>query len=751
MENLPAIRAVHPILSAECGQIISVNDVSLLISSKLESRLLVIATAGVFIIKKASFLKGLSVENSFPFSVMSHIKIERQFITISKPSLSIQFTHADQLMIACAIVSTRCTLYDPKVVPLNISIAMSLQAQFQSLNFDYSTQSKLADKFLSSLLSVNANLIKEKIEETYLYLSKIKEELLFNDQFISLPYLPQTISALQNEKSITKLVVSELNSAAAIKVFASLIMTNTFIQSVTMNQVAIRGDLNPLSEALSMPNIVIDEWVFNNCGFDSEDFKLFIECFRNYKTNIKVLVFNTCTFTQSTFSYFTQRFFFIDCFHSLESFYFSDIIFSKEVLFFLCQLFASDWVLKNKTLKNLIIPRCFVELDALFNQLQNFETGITTADFSGNLFINSISGDLASKLSPHINILLNDCGFGQESFISLMQVLSLHRGHTMRLELCRALMTNQVRTQFYQLCPSLNFKSLVSLAWDGNIIDKNFFLFIQNQPRLSRISISDCIIAESAEIIYPEMSKVFASKPLTTVIIKATKPQFVLGSQFAPLIHTLLKRKSICDLDITGQQVGEDALIQIIDNLPMVMKNFRFCGNNIHHSEKLFSILNSILKKRLLFASWPEQDVEKILISTNPIYRTEFKSNIEVLKQQFDQRFIPPPSIDSPIDFIHNIKNNFKEAPQSNEAKPQITYGFEGRHVAADMILKFRVNDDSISNLLTECNSLEGKDPMVSMLEFMEAETSISKLSEVIQSGLHDSSSSEPFISARIE
>lgn len=681
---------------------------------------------------------------------MSHIKIERQFVTITKPSTTIQISHPDLLNIACIIVSIRCTLYDPKTFPLNISIAMSLQEQFQRLNYDYTTESTLADKFLSSCAGSSTQLATDKLEQCYSFLSKIKEELTISQEFLSLPYLSNAVSSFSNEKHLTTIYLTDTNSKQLFKTFSSIISTNVGIKCVVMNSVTVQGEMKDFNDAVSTTNSTIYEWVFNYCNFESEDFKLFIECFRNYKTNIKTLIFNNCSFTQSTFSYFTQRFFFIGCFHSLESFYIGDVIFSKEVLFFLCQLFASDWVLKNKTLKNLLIPRCYVELDTLFLQMQNFETGITTANFSGNIFIHPLSSDLASKLSPCINFMFPDCGFGEETFISLMQVLSLHRGHTLRLDLSNSLCSPASWKRFYSIAPTLSLKSLVSLVWNGNVIDKSFCDFIKNQPRLSKLSISDCILQSDADEILPELSKVFSIKSLSSFTIRATKPQFVLGNSVVPLLIQLMKKRSLNELDISGQNVGEENILALLDSMPMVMKGIRFNNNNIVNPDKLIQILNTILKKRLTFASWPETDVENIIIATNQLFRNEIKSRIDVLKKEFESRYGVTQVQNDPLTFIHNIKNTFSNNSLSNENKPQVTYGFEGRHVAADKMLKFRVTDDEISNLLNECNSLEGKNPMVSMLEFMEAETSLARLADYL-SGMHDSQSSESFVSVRIE
>ena len=734
------IKLLHPVLNVFSCQILYCHEVTVITQKTTENRLLVVATPGIFLIHQRSFPKTISVKEIIPFSQLATIKIERQSITLSCPTMTLVFHHIDQLNIANRIVYTRCALFDPIFIPLNLHVAQSLCDEFQNQNFDYTTESRLADRFLSICLTLQQQLFTEKMEQSYNYLSKIKDKLLISNELTRLPYLAGITMALEQEKSLTDITINDIKTQKNFKLLCILIKSSISLKKVAFNNVVLDGAsslFGIFSDALINSKGNIDEWVFDHCNFKSDDFRSFLECFREYKINIKSLIFNECTFSEQNFTYFTDRFFFIDCFHSLESLWLSDINFANEVSVFLSQLFASDWVLKNHTLKNLVIPKCCVELDNLFSQMQNFETGITTADFSGNLFINSPPTGMATNLNPQINFIFSNCGFADNTFSSLMEALASHKGQTMRLDISHALSSPDSWKQFSQTAPSLLFRSLVTLVWDGNPIDRSFCDFISKQTRLNKLSISDCVSINDSPMLLPELTHLFEIKTLDSLTIRASKKKYSLGYPLIDTIMPLLKKRALIQLDITGQEVSEEGITIILDNMPMVMKTFKFERNGIVNSDVLINILNSVLKKRLSFASWPQQDVENTITRTDAITRSELRTRLDVLKKQFDSRFgdlDTDHSRKDPLEILHAYSSLFKEH-DPDPSPSRISWRIDSKPVSADKLVLFRVPDDSLSELLKECNSLSGKDPMASMVQLFESETTLEKLA----TGLHSS------------
>ena len=77
----------------------------------------------------------------------------------------------------------------------------------------------------------------------------------------------------------------------------------------------------------------------------------------------------------------------------------------------------------------------------------------------------------------------------------------------------------------------------------------------------------------------------------------------------------------------------------LLDNMPFVMKTFNFEGNGIESGDVLVNVLNCVLKKRLSYASWPETDVERTILKTDQLARSELKMKLDVLRKQFENRF----------------------------------------------------------------------------------------------------------------
>ena len=737
------IKLLHPILNVFSCQILYCHEATIVTAKSSEKRLLVVATPGIFVIHQRSFPKTISVKEILPFSQVASIMVKRDMVSISGPNYTLCFQHVDQLNIATRIVNTRCALFHPELYPLNLHIANSLLDEFKNQNFDYTTDSLLADRFLSCCLTIQQSLTTEKIQQSYTYLASIKEKLIINNELTSLPYLKGVISALSCEPSITEIIiVDDLGTPKNYKLLCIMIESNPSLRKITFKNITIEGNkqfLTEFLEALKKAKGTIDEWVFDHCNFKHDEFRPFLECFREYKINIKSLIFTNCQFSESTFQYFTERFFFMNCFHSLESLWLSDINFSSQVSVFLSQLFASDWVLKDHKLKNLVIPKCCVELDDLFTQMQKFETGIMTADFSANIFFKDPPIEMATNLSPQINFIFSQCGFVDNTFSSLMMALAAHKGQSMILDISYVHVSNDSWKHFSTIAGSLSFISLVKLVWDGNPINRSFCDFISKQPRLKKLSISDCIKVEESSELLPELTSLFQKKQLDMLVIRASKKEFSLGSALIQCVMPLLKSRLLAYLDITGQQVMDNGVITILDNMPMVMNTFYFDGNDIGSSENMIRILNSILKKHsLLKSSWPESDVEKCLTRTDPLSRSEVHTRLDVIKHQFDGKF---GSNDNkiqtdPLQILHNYSTLFKEH-DSSRRPAKISWGIDAKPVPANQMILFRVPDDSLTELLKECNSLAGKDPMATLVTCFDNETTLEKLATGLQSKMN--------------
>ncbi|KAH0785990.1 Leucine Rich Repeat family protein [Histomonas meleagridis] len=487
------------------------------------------------------------------------------------------------------------------------------------------------------------------------------------------------------------------------------------------------------------PNFAPSEWIFEECEFDCPYAGAFFECFIKFQGSIRVLTFNRCKFTKPLFGTFCQTVLFSRCFYSLETLWITDVIFPDDVVSFLIQLFGSDWLTKTQSIRTLAVIDCCLQVDQLFSQIQDFKTGIVTFNFSGNTFYCAPILKSENSLSPQLNLIFSKCAFADDALAGLFTALSNHKGRSLQLDCCSIYASADGWKLFSKIETTIVLPTLTGLVWDKNPITtenvNDFISFLKNQPKLSTLSISDCITNDSS--ILKSFLLYFRVSSLQSLTIRSTTKQTVLGPALTPLIEAAMMHSTLKSLDITGQCIGDFDIIKIIRQMKTDMETFYFEGNNISTStEQLIQILEMLLKKNLKTFSWPENDLKKVLLNLPEPKRIEANMKINNVKNEYIKKYgniscNENNSIDitnelnTIMEFNSKIEPNLEE---KNECLMKI--GFKHKNTSKELInnVVFRAKDNEIEELMRECGVNGDDDPIREIYDTLSQEFTIENL-----------------------
>jgi hypothetical protein len=435
------------------------------------------------------------------------------------------------------------------------------------------------------------------------------------------------------------------------------------------------------------------------------------------------------------FDFFHENLLFATCFAEIESLHINDVVFFTEAQDFALDLLASKLVLESTKFRRLEMANCGLELSTIFNATRTCHITIPILDFTGNEFMENPADDLLIGLNPRSRLILENCEFGEGVFPKFLEMLSHHQGQSLRLN-CRAL--KMAKGMLFG--PSVCLRTLTHLIWDGNLINrlgaKEFFEFLIRCPKLSSLSINDCITMYEFPFVAPEMSAYLGECSLLEFKIGATRSETVLGPGIVPIIEVLMRLEKIKMLDLSGQSIGENGLELIFEKLPRSMDALMFDGSAISSGEALVRILQSLsalLREandiRLKQASWPQRDLKTALLGTPVEDRSVILTEIEGIRQE--------------IECCGSILGDIaSRRPESNPVEyfSRGDEGGNGKILAFDGVTRsaildenpFRMND-GIEGVLDECGLGDKVDPMVGMAVKLREEYGFPHLLEVLR------------------
>ena len=688
------------------------------------------------------------------FRDLENITIDDKEVTLSMCDLKLVFLKNDKMLEAVGkIHATRLALFEGNEVDYSIVGEDYISNQF----YIYRTVSLLADRFLSCVFNtINENIISnslllkkasvlKNLENNWEYLKNLKNVLVIDEKVLEMPYLKQIGEALSFDKYLTEIHIKGVELVDTLPFLLIILKNNKSIQRIIMECVRFNGDLNDFVQFMwKTKKFMACEWIFQECNFENSNFGTFSDAFLKYQGKITLLVVNNCSFSIKSFDSLSQSFFFSKCFHSLEALWMSGIHFSDEVMTFLIQLFGSDWLLNSKTLQTLAIIDCGVNLDFLFEQNANFDTGFINFNLSQNVFKKSPKKSVFKELSNMLNFNFSKCSFEQDSLFGLIDSLSFYKGDILKLDLSSIQTSVDGWNKLYDIMPSVIIPNLIELNWNCNEINlsnvKSIIGFLNNHKELTSLSLSDCIKSNEADIILNYFSDYFEKSNLLNLNISSSLPQTSLGKTLIVPIESLLKKSQIKLLKISGQNIGDEGLLKISQRLPLATEEFNFDGNSITTIESFVKIINILLEKHLKLFTWPESDIMPILQKTPYANRVEANSQIEVLQREYYQRYggiIHNQADNSELNKIIGYTVGSKKTTRKRSSMHRkVSFSLSGKDTQQKSNITFRVYNDAIEALLEECNITDTIDPMIIRYESMKQKYDLEEISKHLSNAI---------------
>ncbi|OHS93070.1 hypothetical protein TRFO_12089 [Tritrichomonas foetus] len=749
--SLNEIKNLSPVFSAYSCQIIVYQKVTQLKDDDTdgEERYLLIATPGVFLLKK-KFFGVMSILMTFPYADIRKLEVKKNYVKIHSKQQILAFKSLQQINYASRIHGIRLALFGygrSKDMIYELDLDQGVSIDFERQNFTYEPTSKIVDIFLSNIIRLNIKDQREDLKNICSWLnSEIHETLEITPSLISKPYLSAIAATLATDDELTEIRIKDIPFNNAQLFLISILQKNSSISRIIFSNVSFEGTFESFIEFmksehchLNKGNFHGSEWVFDNCDFNSGNFNNFLEAFIKYQQPVKILTFNRCNFSLNSFKSFSQTFLISKCFHSLEALWITGINFYVEMKEFLFQLLGSDWLLKDKRLHTLAIIDCNINIEELLNHMKLFETGIVTANLSKNLFSQAPDLSICNALSPQMNLVLENCSFCDTCLPSLFQALSNHKGQFLRLNCSEIMTSKEGWDHFSRIQSSIILPTLTELVWDRNLITPsnvgNFISFLKNQKNLTELSISDCIQADVLDNVIHDFAHFIRTSNLTSFTIQSTKPETSLGPQLFEILSQLIERRTLRVLDISGQSIGGVNMYKLVNMMYQYgnMTNFYFDHVSMTSAEYFIEIMNTLLKLNLNEMTWPKIDINKLLNKEPANKRSEIYTRIEMVKKQYLKNYKNTGSNDPADAMLTTIMRYQTIVPEQKKIHTIRKISSIGLADDATIPGVFDVYSQETQELLKECGISENNDPMKAMIIKFEKECNIETLVQKVE------------------
>ena len=713
-----SIKKVHNIFRGSSIHEVRIWDVY--INDK--NQYLLASSPGIFILRK-----NLSLKTTIFISKINKIEVRTDYIKIYyNLDKSLVFRQENQLKIAFFIYDLRTELFDIINYPFELDIENGLKASFYQISNILKEGSKLAQRFLANVAEKN-KLDSKKIDNIYKMLSKVTHVFIVDKKLLNLPYDDAIADSVSCDSEINEIRIEDMNFCDSFKYLLKIIKQTRSIKTIIFNKVIFFGDINEYTELVHTKTNFPNRWIFNQCIFD--DTKVvtdFFKTFDSYDGIINALVFNDCNFNNNLSIIFSRCLYknISKCFKNLSVLWISKI--SENIYDSLNRLFCLEWVLKEKPFQHIVLNNCNLNINKLFYNRIN----ISTFDFSGNIIDGAIDTNF---LATQANLIVSNCNFSfDDSLFLFLKSLSEYQGSQLSLDCSNISISDICWNKFHHIENPIIINSLTSLNWDNNILNdtniKGFINFLKYQPKLTSLSLSDCIEnGKGIDAILQQLSNFIKESKLTAFTIKSTKPITSLGYLLIPIIKELFSN-CIQYLDITGQSIGEIGLTIIVENIPKLMKSFYFTGNNISSVQNFNFIVDSIKNKVLYNSSWPESDYNNL-----KNIKGQEKERMESIKIEFFKKFGEPlnSSCNDPIDIILNKikpKNLMKVKSSNNIHYEDLEHIHSFEESKEQVYENFWVNDPEVEKLMRKCDINCKDDPVKNAFSFYDHRLAVASL-----------------------
>ncbi|OHT07688.1 hypothetical protein TRFO_24026 [Tritrichomonas foetus] len=641
----------------------------------LQPRTLVIASPGIFLIRKRSFAFQSKIVNAISFFDLASLYVTEQFASFSTKQYQIRIKLQSIRDVASLVFFIRQYQFPTDILPMNFTFADDEFANNFSLSqLPYQPTSLFIDRTLACMM--HFNIVATDTQLSSLSKPKFRIFTIHNEMLMS-PLFQAWILSLSFEQDVEVLKFENIQLSLLLEQCSFLFCYNRFIKTVEFRNVDFENSHLIISKLFSEThNFKPIKWVFEDCDLTKPCFNKFIDGISGIGTDISELHFTRCKFNEDTYSTMLQSIFFNECFHSLNGLAldYIEIVdsegnqisnpsahsFSSNTtkenssnisshsspndssqsksdennklgenesidntpnvfLMSVSEILCCSWAMQKKCLHYLSLKGCksmAIDMSPLLSQILNFDFGINEIDFNENSFLQPLS--ITENILVHnISFLgLRRCKFSRNFLFSLIQLLKQKKLIIHGLDISNMIVDNDVFRDILNETKNISFPELETLFFNHNQMNANqtlaFTTFLQNQQNLKNLSINNSFDIHDSPKGLLAFTDFVVNQNLTMLSIHGN--QTMNYSYGILLFNMLQKMNDIQILDVTNQCIGQEGLEYIIPyiNDELIME-LHFDGSNVKSFDFLCKFCSTIISSKMKFSSFPEKDFKNCL------------------------------------------------------------------------------------------------------------------------------------------
>ncbi|OHS99793.1 hypothetical protein TRFO_33718 [Tritrichomonas foetus] len=699
-------------------------------TNSLQPRILIIASPGIYLIRKKSFAFQSRVINSISFCDLVSLYVAGQCVSFSSNQTQIRVKHRKITDVAFLAFFIRQAQFPTDVLPLNITFAdENVAVKITPEQSPYQPASLFLDRMLSCIKHYNlmvTNTLFSYFPPPNSRVFTITDELLSSSLFqawiLSLAY-EQEVDTLQFKSVQLSKVLSRCNY---------LIRYNRFIKVVHFIDVDFEDSASVLNQMLSKAHgFKPVKWIFEKCDLSKPSFNQFFDATSNIGKSITHIQIIDCTFSNESFPALFQSIFFNDCFHSLNQLVI-DHTNAENILLHVSEILCCSWAMELKCFHQLsIVKSDSDDCSPFLSQLLKFDVGIQYINLSENSFIKPLDVQKSSTGADfpcELTFLgLSKCKMSLEFLLSLIQLIRDSKLFVHGLDLSELSLSNEEFNHFLNSISTLKIDNLETLIFDKNRMNSNqtllFTNFLKLHPSIKHLSLNRSFdIRESPNGLLSFIN--YATK--LNLISLSMRGDQSMERSFGMLLNPLLQSlQHIQSLDITDQKVGQAGL-EIL--LPLInsgqLTELHFDGSKVKDYAFLCQFCSTLLSsKKLTYASFPLNDFNQRLIELLPSTSSDnFESSIETLMQNFKTRFHHPKTVLNTLKSI-TLTNSLTKSMsyiKPNSTRPRMVRTDSFMQMPTDNMGSMMMKPD-IEKLYKECVENDGEtEPIVLLVNTIE-------------------------------
>jgi hypothetical protein len=641
MSDSKELAAAHPIFLVPHTRVFWSSPVTAISPSGSQgTRQLVIASPGLFLLKKRAIGKGLTVQQAIPFSDLLLVRLDGESIDFHGPMATISGYSPKSEQIVSVVWNIRTGLFGDKPRCAKLALAdPALRPRIEG-GWDFGSFYLFSDRFLSASLAVSPSLyLPEEVAVIYDFLKKVRSTFVMTREILNSPLARPICLAIACHTEIQSLEIHDFSFPALLASFLPIIRYNSSIKTISFNACTFDGPLKPYFDIWSTKTeFAVSDWMFSDCDLSSRDFILFLHAFKYYPADISQLAFINCKMNSETLETICHRILTSPCFRTLKEMSICRVPSAAFPQVVLMQIFSSNFFTEQRNLSFLNLSECGFEISEMVPHFCRHETSISSLVLSGNR-LSTIDGLASITDFQRISDLnLSQISCTGETLLTLFTTLSKASRAPRHLILDSLDLSNP--GPFYEKIAGFELKSLTLFSFCYNEMTHLQFVtlvaFIRKQPHLFALGLSGTVCTADA---VAELIALFLARGLRALELRnGDEP---LGPLLIPLLDALLTRPTITQLDITGQAVGDAGIERLAALAGASLEDLRCDGSAPSSHDVLLRAISQFAISRLVSCSWPHTDLSALTETILPRQRKPVMEQFEVLRETFEKRMSP--------------------------------------------------------------------------------------------------------------